>query len=1092
MKAPRSVRLFWLVWRPWVAGLAFVACTPDPIVTPARNLERPSDMAFACVERVNDENGRPIITGRPMHICNAPPPPPPTLPADQEKAEQARYSHPTDAQKRRVFGTFGLLTNTARGEVAIVDLDGDKLADLDIETPGFNQVPVGALPEVITSSDDGCRAVTANRGTCDLSVLDVSGVVSEHFQIEAVTKGAFPTATQLRVKSGGAPLFAQPRDVVYLPSSGAAPNTCRTSNAGEVLVTFPHCALVAVVDVASGDIRSSMKLMPDGTTVDTGPDPTCPVECTGTTGEPPVVIEPRPNADAGAPLPVDALVTFDAGDASSTDVATNGDGGGDGATPFPLPVPGASGRVAGLAVMPDASRAFIGLGESPYVVALDLRLDDSSGSRRLVSLGNRGRIPFIENPIGFTRLRLSVDPFAAEKGGRFVGRRGSFLYAFARDGSVRVLDIAERGGRLAEECDVNVDPSAFGIYQPSDGCIPVSARLARQPLAKGPGLRVPATRMTDVAPAVPIDIAFAEVGELATGFLLASSGQVMHVALGPWLGQTGAEDETAPTHGYRPAQPSRFSRSGGPPRVDTEPTRNFSSTDVPFATKVAPELTDGPRLEPFSPVQSGANVWVAFPPSALVPPQGVRIEWQGVLPGAARRNGLLGAEPLPPAPGARVGTLDDVGANFCQAGVEVGDIVTVIGCSLDTDCDRTRDEMCYRSVPGGPGVCVPRAMAADEQRMLACRLEFSSRRRYEVKGASRTSLQLGLKLDEVERPAVAPCQLGPGGMAAEDPVCQPDPAHAADARISGDRGFSCQPFSDRPRCVKPCGGRTDSGAVDTDPVTGRQILRDDLCRPGYVCAHVDEAAVGPVCVEAPAPKAECLTGEIRYAVQAGRAYRVTTESLPQFVTQIEETPGGACVPLPNRDRRFTDRIRLDAALCATSPTESTPAALGDFIRSTRPSPTNPCMFRSGNTDEPGSATATPLPLKALFENPYMSFVVTDIADYVGDAAIITFQVLGGFEPLLVSGTRQGETEIALGTRIITGPIAARGEISGNSIKPTPDIPVPPYLYVIDQGRTLRELSRGQLLRLNPRPWLNNEYYGGFFDGSATVTAWPIQ
>ncbi|HEY0708488.1 MAG TPA: hypothetical protein VGG33_16900, partial [Polyangia bacterium] len=174
------------------ATLLAIACTPDPIVTPARNLERPADMAFACVERVIDGDGRSVVTGRPMKTCNDPAP---------ENPQDARFSHP-NKDGRRMFGTFGLLTNTARGEVAVVDLDADKLADLDIETPGFNQVPVGALPEAIVASDDGCHAVTANRGTCDLSVLDVSAMVSEHFQIEAVTKGVVPAARQLRVRSG--------------------------------------------------------------------------------------------------------------------------------------------------------------------------------------------------------------------------------------------------------------------------------------------------------------------------------------------------------------------------------------------------------------------------------------------------------------------------------------------------------------------------------------------------------------------------------------------------------------------------------------------------------------------------------------------------------------------------------------------------------------------------------------------------------------------------------------------------------------------------------------------------------------------------
>ncbi|HEY0713176.1 MAG TPA: hypothetical protein VGF45_10920, partial [Polyangia bacterium] len=811
---------------------------------------------------------------------------------------------------------------------------------------------------------------------------------------------------------------------------------------------------------------------------------------------PSLLIEPAANAEAGVPLPADASADVaEAGGAVAGEAGTGEpiDGGvadavGDGAAPLPLPRAGPSGRVAGLALMPDASRGFVGMGQSPFVLAFDLQLDSNTGNRRLVSLDAAGRLPLVENPIGVTKLRLSVDPFAAGKGGNFVGRRGRFLYAFARDGSVRVLALLP-GARVAQECDANV----LSLDVLTDGCAPVNAGHPRLPFARGPGIRVPATRATDIEPALPIDIAFAEVNASATGFLLTSTGAVMQISLGDSQAFTGTADDSDKfyTHQFRSAPVRQGSRSGGEARLDVEPTRNFTTTDVPFPTKVAPEPTQGPRLEPFSPPQSGPNIWVSFPQNVAVPPQGVRIEWEGLLPGARRRNGRLAATETP-APGDAVGTLSDVGANFCAAGVEVGDIVTLVGCSEDNNCDPLQDEICYRALPGGPGVCVPRAMAADEQRMRACRLEFSSRRRYEVKQARRTELRLGLKLDEVERPAVAPCQLGPGGTAADDPVCQPDPSHAADSRIEGDRGFSCQPFSDRPRCVKPCGLRMENGQLMIDQATGRPVLRDDVCRPGHVCADVGEAAVGPVCVEGPAPTPACLTGELRYAVQAGRAYRVTTEALPQFLTQTE-LPGGLCVPLPNRDPRFTDRIRLDAPLCPTAPEQPiSVSTLGNFVWRTRPSPANPCLFRSANTDEPATANANPPPLKALFENPYMRFVLTDIDDYVGDVAIINFQILGGFEPLTATGTGGAATDIALGARIVTGPIAARGQVVGTNLKPPEDIPVPPYLFVIDQGRTLRELSRGQLLRLNPRPWVNNEFYGGFFDSVSTNTPWPIQ
>ena len=50
---------------------------------------------------------------------------------------------------------FALVTQTARGEVAVVDLTGGRIVDTDHSTPGVNFLPVGTLPTDIASSPDG-------------------------------------------------------------------------------------------------------------------------------------------------------------------------------------------------------------------------------------------------------------------------------------------------------------------------------------------------------------------------------------------------------------------------------------------------------------------------------------------------------------------------------------------------------------------------------------------------------------------------------------------------------------------------------------------------------------------------------------------------------------------------------------------------------------------------------------------------------------------------------------------------------------------------------------------------------------------------
>ncbi len=1032
------------------AVMALWACTPDPIVTPVRNLERPSDLAFACVEVTTPEGETPVlVTGRPMRTCHDPSFAPKATPQSERGNPQlsraARFQDRERGPRRR--GTFGFVTNTARGEVAVVDFDSSGLVDLDLKSPGFNQLPVGTLPEAVTTSTDGCQAVTANRGTCDLSLIDVPAVVARQFGARSVTADAgLPATRTVKIKSGGVDLRAQPREITFLPAAEAA--MCAAEAPGEIIVTFPRCGLVALVSLPSGEIRSSVRILADGSVVDAGSSPTCAPECnpSGSAGAPLADAGSDAAADAGLPPAGDAVAPAEVGE--------------------PLPTgPGAV--IAGLAVMPDTSRLFVGLASGSVISAVGIA--GAPGGRQLTALPN-GRTVLAEDAVGVARLRLSVDPFGDPAEGLFVGQQGKFLYGFARDGSVRVLDV----DRLpAVECDVNIE----GIG-PTEPCVPLSSMRKRRLFLRGPGIRVPVNLQPDVAPPVPIDIAFAQVGERATGFLLTSNGQVMHIGLGlsrrPLLeGEGERAPDLDPIHSFRQAEPNfANSRGGGPVIAALEPNRNFSATDVAFATRVSfAGRNDGPRLESWAENVMGSVVdtrWAwSGRPQHEVPPENVTISWEGALPEALRITGRLEAVSPDDADDGLIGALGDNGANFCRAGVLVGDVVALVGCAQDADCDPLRDEVCHRAAPGAPGVCIKRAMVSDETLMRTCRQEFSSRRRYIVKEVNARRLMLGLKLDEVPRPALATCNPANGG---DDPVCQPDAAHKQNMSVPGDRAFSCQTVGAQPRCVKSC------AVMGAD---GMMRLEDSLCRPGHVCAEVG-APGGPLCVEAPTPKPECFTGTIRYRVHTG-GWRVHTSSLPEFITQREGQElrpgsGGRCEAIENLDPRLQNRLSLSAPPCPEGPSEALP--LGSFLKQRSPMP-NPCFLRGPNNDDTRQAA-----IKAFIETPHLRFMLTNLEDYVGDAGAIGLSVTGGQSPLLVLRTRSGSDPV-LGARILTGPMAS------GTVANTPVVPVPPYVFVIDQGRTLSDLSRGQLLRLNPRPW-RPTFIGGYFDSGATDTTWPIQ
>ena len=106
------------------AGLLVLgACAETPTSLPLRSLERSGEVAFVCAG--TDGVG---------HDINACP--------DFESETNPRH-------------LYALVTQTLRGEVAVVDLSAAKKVDIDPSTPGFNFLPVGANPVDIVATPGG-------------------------------------------------------------------------------------------------------------------------------------------------------------------------------------------------------------------------------------------------------------------------------------------------------------------------------------------------------------------------------------------------------------------------------------------------------------------------------------------------------------------------------------------------------------------------------------------------------------------------------------------------------------------------------------------------------------------------------------------------------------------------------------------------------------------------------------------------------------------------------------------------------------------------------------------------------------------------
>lgn len=1020
-----------------MATSAFAACGSDPPVVPVRNLERPSDMSFVCLGVHTDAEAKQV-TGRPMFTCH------PSTGNDPEVN--------IDDESKRALGTFGLVTNTARGEIAVVDLDRGRLMDLDPALPGYNMLPVGSLPETLAVSQDGCRVVTANRGSCDLTLIDPGRLLVGAFPDSVPTTKDGPAAQSIiPTTTSGRSLRVAPAEVIFLPQAlddlKRTERVCKPEGflAGgseapvpwRALVTFPSCDLVALVEIPSGRIVSSVYVRPDGI-VDAGGEPVCADTC-----------------GAGGTR---SAVSPD-GAATSDGAATGTDGGQAGA-PAGEPVLVPPLGVASLALLPDGRRVYVGASRAPFVTVLDI----TAGGLRAPAGG--GRILLADEPGGVTRLRLSIDPFALSANGqnlgRFVGARGEFLYAFVRDGSARVIQVdSPFEPRKERECDTNVDPLALGEQDGrKKGCYPISddpsMRVRRRPLAQGPGLRIPVPG-PDLPPAIPRDIAFAsllvpgaadssdQLADGAFGFMLASNGNVYLVNIDP---TPRAQEPDPMPHSLRNRNLGAAADGRGSPRVVGVPSRNFSATSVSFPTRIAVTSSQGPRLEGFvTPNAATGTNYAFFPDETAVTPQRWSLVWEGLLPGSDRSTGQV----QPPTAGAPAGVLVDEGADHCRSNVQRGDVLLFAGCGNSADCGPDGAFVCQQISPAAPGMCVPNQGTLVDDFVQRCGRHLGSRQRYEIVRVTRTRLELALKVDEVPKTSLDECDPKQNDDNTGNPQCQPSAAFKS--LMDGDPGFTCHQLrvGEPNRCVKRC------------------KASDRVCRPGFVCENVAgvDPGIGPLCVEGPpipaadaAKDSRCWFEATRYAVQAGKSFLVGGTSMPRL-SVVRETDG-ECQVDPARHPLVVNRIPLDAPHCANIPDgEKSSVAITKTPTAGPNLWGNPCLFKSVNEDDVGSGDRT----KALFQNPQMKLILTNLDQWAGDVTIIAMDVVGGFLPTAVEFP--DDIILTIGVRIVTGPTKTPQSVG--SIFGGTGYSYFPYLYVVDQGHALTQLGgRGQILRINPR------------------------
>jgi hypothetical protein len=642
-----------------------VACSQTPVVLPSRDLDRPTDMTFACIGRFTTDGKVTAISGQPMGKCHPSLVPEPTKPVPvQGNGEEYR--------------TYSFVVNSDRGDLSVIDMSycrpddtachppGATLVDLDPTTVGFRAAPLGVLPEVVAASQDGCRVVTANRGSCDLTLVDPTALLARHLD----PRGDLPNQPDIKESVTVVPLMASgrlavaPGEIAFVPQQTALlgdqtpvcdatiPGTLAppvgdpAPAAGErvpwrAVVTFPSCDLVALIELPSGMILDSYQVRypTQGDTsvpilVQTGTNPVCPsTDCPYA----PAGLQPDGSTDS-------LELGRDAGDDSST--AKDAD-----TTPAPTPkLAPASGRlgIMALAIRPEGQRIYFGGSNTPSIFSLDI-----DGMRFAIpGYAPPNAIPSLAGAGGVLRMRLSVDPYAYSKGhdvseptlpeyGRFVAGSHDyqpsdpleFLYVIASDGSLRVVDVGRPDGaadRQPVECDLWIDPGDPNA-QASDGtrraCFqypppnPVPKDWPRRLLSAGiPGLRFSGP---------PQDVAFANYFTPATttpatptvdeqlmsgafAFVMTNAGAVYVLNIDPEPRKTHqAWTEGTNVHNS-PTDPATNLPESPPPLTHSERDFNVLTYSTSLGAQIGPPRIDtapsapveGPSLKGFQTLES--------------------------------------------------------------------------------------------------------------------------------------------------------------------------------------------------------------------------------------------------------------------------------------------------------------------------------------------------------------------------------------------------------------------------------------------------------------------------------------------------------
>jgi hypothetical protein len=1185
------------------------SCTSQPVILPSQDFNRPTDIVFVCTATVGSAAASPngvaigtpgaeVLTGRPMRECHP-----------------RGFVDVPDTIHR----TFAFLPNSAGGTLSVIDTDTWSFVNLEPGNSSFNPLPIGVIPTQIAASDDGCRLVTANHGSCDLSFIDPAAVLAPTVEqmLSSTTQSAVTSSQstlvttvvpitqkghQLRLLAGEVSFLSTDTSPTAIPAvcPGDPDHTCPGGAAcpqWQVLATFPSCDLVALLALPSGVIQQAayVRKTADGSSVELvqipdGQDPVCPVDCTNPLAEGSAAAPSDGSAGEAGP---DAGVA-EAGEAGTPEAGVAEGGGSEAGTSAEveaLPVdpgdvayigPGAL-RPGPIAIVPQSNRAYVGLGNAAFVLAFDV------APNQFVP-GTSNAIELHEGALGVNRVRLSIDPYKDQTvGGGFTGSfvgddsalsNGNpvtpnnpdavyrqYLYVIARDGSLRVVQVSPL--KTPEtECETNTDFSSImaNADTPNNArtqamraaiCPPVVGAAGRRPDAVGPGFHFPTPPVDvaaiDIRPDPPDNSEISVTG--AHAWVLTASGSVYLVNIDPVLRNINWVLDADATNSVDPVLACATPQTGmcytePDPAPNTLRNESFLGYTAALDPSMGPARLDeppaesslGPRILSVWTRGSAANAtaltsdynktWVYFPDQQSITPQVWTLSWEGNLFPSPRFTGQLVPDTIDvyvaafSSPTSSV--LQDVGVDFCRTGVQVNDLVTITGCTDNTQCGIGQYcAMGSNGAQGAGGLPITGLCISPSLDMEHCVDLLSTIKRYEVTATEQNRLVIVPHKDELVRPALNPCHPAEvvaadgGAEAGADGGSRDADAGGADGKLDGGdagtlipddcpdptdpstTGFTCVDQ----RCLYPCkvAGETTGCRVGRICVPfGRPDCTDGQC----FCA--DGPPIGGANLDPNADANACLGELFSYQVGVGRGFAVSgsTTGLPATGQANPTSPTGlVCEPIPGLDPRSQIRISMDAPACTGAFAEPTvpgldsrcdpsltdpecPAVdnailgtadggiadrmllaqtahakpLQDLLET--PNLPNACLFIAGPNDA-DPPNASPTHVSAAFRNSQLQFMLTNLDRGPTGVFEITFDVHGGFLPQTV--VIPPTVQVSMPARMVVGPFDANNP-------PNPTAPIAtqevPYFFVVDQRRLGTGQgggpTRGQLLRIHPR------------------------